>query len=102
MSGVVISYARHDQPVAKELAQYLQSLGFSVWWDIELLGADDFNDVIEAELTKARAVIVIWSEASVKSAFVRDEARYALQNGKLVATKATINPAAKRRCCINL
>jgi hypothetical protein len=87
MSDVVISYARRDQPLAKDLAQYLQSLGFLVWWDIELLGTDDFNDVIQAELAKARAIIVIWSEHSVKSAFVRDEARFALSKGKLVATK---------------
>jgi hypothetical protein len=87
MSDVFISYARQDQMLAKELAQYLQSLGFPVWWDTELLGSDDFNDVIHTELSKARAIVVIWSETSVKSAFVRDEARFALQNGKLVATK---------------
>jgi TIR domain len=87
MSDIFISYARQDQMLAKELAQYLQSLGFPVWWDTELLGSDDFNDVIHTELSKARAVVVIWSETSVKSAFVRDEARFALQKGKLVATK---------------
>jgi TIR domain/Trypsin-like peptidase domain len=88
MSDIFISYARQDQMLAEELAQFLQSLGFPVWWDIELLGSDDFNDVIQAQLSKARAVIVIWSETSVKSTFVRDEARFALQHGKLVATKA--------------
>jgi hypothetical protein len=88
MSDVVISYARQDQPLAKELAKHLQLLGFLVWWDIELLGCDDFNDVIHAKLLEARAVIVIWSSASVKSTFVRDEARLALKHRKLVATKA--------------
>lgn len=89
MSNVVISYARSDRPLANELAQYLLSLGFLVWWDVELLGSDDFTDVIQAEFSKARAVVVIWSETSVKSNFVRDEARFALQHRKLVATKTS-------------
>jgi hypothetical protein len=87
MLDAFISYARADQALAKELAQYLQSLGFQVWWDTELLGSDDFNDVIYAALSNARAVVVIWSEHAVKSGFVRDEARFALQNKKLVTTK---------------
>lgn len=87
MSDVFISYAREDRSLAQELANHMQSEGFNVWWDTELLGSDDFNDVIAAELTKARATVVIWSNASVKSLFVRDEARFALARDKLVATK---------------
>src|SRR5262249_1031297 len=42
MPDIFISYERRDQPLAKELAEYLLSLGFPVWWDNELLGSDDF------------------------------------------------------------
>ena len=87
MSDVFISYSRADQAQAKDLARYLNSLGYKVWWDTELLGSDDFNDVIYAALSKAKAAIVIWSKTAVRSHFVRDEARFALQNDKLIATK---------------
>jgi hypothetical protein len=89
MSDIVISYAHQDQSLVKKLAQYLQSLGFLVWWDTELLGSDNFRKVIGTELKEARAVIVIWSNASVESDFVCDEASFALQHRKLVATKDT-------------
>ncbi len=67
----------------------MQSLGFQVWWDVELLASDDFTDAIQAAFSKARAVVVIWSETSVKSNFVRDEARFGLKHRKLVATKTS-------------
>jgi hypothetical protein len=87
MSSVFISYSRADRSAAKALASALTSNGYKVWWDAELVGADDFTDAILDALQNARAVIVIWSKASAKSRFVRDEARLALHLGKLVATK---------------
>jgi hypothetical protein len=87
MSNVFISYARQDRSLAEGLARDLEGRGYRVWWDAELVGSDDFQDVILVALTKARAAVVIWSKASVKSHFVRDEARYALHYKKLVAVK---------------
>ena len=65
VSDIFISYAREDRALAQALANDLQARGYSVWWDIELVGADDFQDVILAALAKARAAIVIWTKASV-------------------------------------
>jgi hypothetical protein len=87
MSSVFISYSRADRSTAKTLANVLTSNGYKVWWDVELVGTDDFTDTIVDALQNASAVIVIWSKASAKSKFVRDEARFALHLGKLVATK---------------
>lgn len=89
MSDVFISYAREDQAVAQKLAENLKSRGFKVWWDTELVGSDDYYEVILGALTKARAAIVIWTKASVKSNFVRDEARFALHKKKLITTKSS-------------
>lgn len=87
MSDVFISYARDDRALAQALADDLSRRGFRVWWDVELVGADDFHDVILEALGKAKAAVVIWSKSSVKSKFVRDEARFALHYNKLVAVR---------------
>src|SRR5262245_43075106 len=87
MSSVFISYSRADRSTANALASALTSNGYKVWWDVDLVGTDDFTDAIVDALQNASAVIVIWSKASAKSKFVRDEARLALHLGKLVATK---------------
>ena len=86
MADIFISYARADRGIAKQLASSLAARGYHVWWDAELVGSDDFRDVIFDELTLAKAVIVIWSENSVRSKFVRDEAGRADTKNKLIAT----------------
>ena len=87
MSNVFIAYSRADRSTAQELVSALTSNGYDVWWDVELVGTDDFTDAIVDALRNATAVIVIWSKASARSRFVRDEARLALDMRKLVATK---------------
>ena len=86
MADIFISYAQTDRGIAKQLASSLIARGYQVWWDAELVGSDDFRDVIFDELTLAKAAIVIWSENSVRSKFVRDEAGRADTKNKLIAT----------------
>ncbi len=87
MADIFISYARADRGLAQALAQDLISQGYSVWWDTELVGADDFYEVILDALQRAKAAIVIWSQVTTKSRFVRDEARFAMHLGKLIAVR---------------
>lgn len=87
MSDVFISYAREDLGLAQDLAEDLKGAGYRVWWDAELVGSDDFYEVILSALSAASAAIVIWTKSSVRSRFVRDEARFALYHDKLIATK---------------
>ena len=84
MSDVFISYKREERSAAQALAAALEKEGWSVWWDLELVGGEHFDDAIQAELDKARCVIVLWSKLSVKSDFIKDEATYALNQGKLL------------------
>lgn len=67
------------------MSEALEAQGFSVWWDRELLGGDNFADDIERELISAKAVIVSWSEAGAKSRWVRDEAAIAADSGSLIS-----------------
>ena len=87
MSDIFISYARADRALAEGLARDLQARGYRVWWDAELVGSDDFYEVILEALRQAKAAVVIWTKTSAKSRFVRDEARFALHFEKLVAVK---------------
>ncbi len=84
MSDVFISYKREEQAIARLLADALTNHGWTIWWDPQLQAGEYYDDVIEQALIEARCVVVIWSERSVKSRFVKDEATYALDEGKLV------------------
>jgi hypothetical protein len=83
---VVVSYAEEDRATAETLVGYLRGRGIGVWWDGDLLTGQDFHDTIRAALAGAKAVIVIWSEASARSSWVRDEAGLAAAHDKLVTT----------------
>ncbi len=84
MSDIFISYNREDQPIAKKLADALQREGWDVWWDPRLRVGEHFDEVIEKALDEAKCVIVMWSERSVQSRYVRAEATYALERSKLI------------------
>ncbi len=84
MSDIFISYASADREHARVLAQQLERLGWSVWWDRDIQAGKTFAGVIESEIDRARCVIVLWSNASVSSRWVRDEASEGLNRDVLV------------------
>jgi hypothetical protein len=84
MSDIFISYKREDQATARQLANALESEGWTVWWDPKLRAGERFNDVIEKALNEAKCVIVLWSKRSVQSLYVKDEATHALKRKKLI------------------
>ena len=88
MADIFISYSKQDEALAEQLAGLLQEIGFTVWWDADLVPAEEFRDSIRRQIEAARAVIVIWSTNSAKSAFVIDEADVAREAGKLISTLA--------------
>lgn len=87
MSDLFISYARENRELAEDLARALQAQGISVWWDRDLKGGTEFATVIEQQLAAAKVVMVLWSEPSVRSGFVRDESTRALEAGKLLPVR---------------
>lgn len=84
MSDIFISYKREDQTTARKLADALEGEGWTVWWDPKLREGEHFDDVIEKALDDAKCVIVMWSNRSVESLYVKDEAMYALDHDKLI------------------
>ncbi len=84
MADVFISYTKGDVLLVVELARDLDAKGYSTWWDRSLRPGDEFSKQIESEIEAAQAVIVIWTESSVSSTWVRGEAQRAHENDKLI------------------
>jgi len=99
MADVFLSYASADRPRIAPLAKALTAAGFSVWWDRDIRAGTDFAEAIELELRAAKAVVVAWSESSVSSPWVRDEASLAREASKLVPLRldATTPPMGFRQ-----
>jgi hypothetical protein len=55
-----------------------------VWWDRKIAAGETFDQAIERELEAAKSVVVLWSENSVRSEWVRNEAAAASERGVLV------------------
>ena len=81
---VFVSYARENRDAAQRLADALIENRLRVWWDRDLAAGSEFATVIEAQLNSAAVVLGLWSNESVRSAFVRDECGHALRAGKLL------------------
>ncbi len=88
MADVFISYSKNDADKVRLLSAYLEANGYTVWWDTNLETADDFSDAILKQIELARAVLVLWTENSVKSTFVYAEAQTAHHHEKLVPVRA--------------
>lgn len=84
MSRVFLSYAREDVEAAKRLADAIAIAGHEVWWDRHIQGGSRFTNEIDRALKEAEAVVVLWSETSVRSAWVQDEAAEGRDSGRLV------------------
>jgi formylglycine-generating enzyme required for sulfatase activity len=85
MADIFISYSKKHAALTEALALDLEAAGHTTWWDTSLLPGDEFPDEIKRQLDAAKAVIVIWTESSVASKWVRAEATRAHAQGKLIA-----------------
>ena len=61
MAKIFLSYAREDEPAAKQLAECIGGAGHDVWWDRHIQGGSRFTDEIDRALKSAEAVVVLWS-----------------------------------------
>ena len=95
MADVFLSYRKEDFPIAERVVSGLKAQGLSVWWDESLTTRSAWDAELEREIAAAAAVVVLWTPRSVDSEWVRIEAHYALEHGKLI-------PVMMEACAIPL
>mgnify|MGYP001166161366 CR=1 FL=1 len=84
MSEIFVSYNREDLKTAQVIVDGLIAEGFDVWMDMNLQAGENYDEITEDRLHKARAVVVLWSSRSVKSRWVRAEATIGARKNTLV------------------
>ncbi len=84
MADVFVSYKREDSALANRVVNALRESGISVWWDDGITPRQAWDTEIEQAIAAASTVLVLWSPRSVTSEWVRTEAHYGKDRGKLV------------------
>ena len=79
---VFISYAREDQPFAREVVRHLRQSDIPAWQDVDdLRGGDRWVERIDEALAGAHALIVIMSPDATQSQYVTYEWAFAVNAG---------------------
>jgi formylglycine-generating enzyme required for sulfatase activity len=84
VADAFISYKREDAEIANLVVTGLREGGISVWWDDGITSRQAWDTEIEEAISAASTVVVLWSPRSVGSEWVRTEAHYGKDRGKLV------------------
>jgi TolB-like protein/Tfp pilus assembly protein PilF len=84
LADIFLSYNREDAATAHRFADAFKRVGLDVWWDTALRSGEAYDEVTEAALRGAKAVVVLWSPRSAVSRWVRAEATVADRNKTLV------------------
>ena len=84
MADIFLSYSSEDRERVQPLVEVLEEQGYSIWWDRRIGMGTSFDLEIERELDQASCVVVVWSQNSVRSEWVRNEATEGQERGILV------------------
>jgi formylglycine-generating enzyme required for sulfatase activity len=87
MTDIFISYAREDRFRVEPLAKALEKSGWTVWWDQTIPPGKTFDQAIEEAIFAAKCVVVLWSQHSIKSDWVKEEASIGKQRNVLIPAK---------------
>ena len=81
---VFISYAHANKAEVAKIVDYLRVQNINIWWDDDIAPGDSWRDQIRDKLAKCQAVLTLWTEQSVKSVNVIEEAEVGKGGGKLL------------------
>ena len=81
---IFFSYAREDKARVAPMVAALEAGGWSVFWDRRIPAGQTWRSHIGRALEQARCVVVAWSEHSIQSEWVIEEADEGRERGILV------------------
>ncbi len=81
---VFVSYSHLDNELAEKIITGLKQSMCRVWYDEGLSVGESWNDKLADRINNAEAFIVILSQNSVESQFVRKEVNYAISKQKAI------------------
>jgi tetratricopeptide (TPR) repeat protein len=84
LAQIFLSYSREDLERVGPLVEALENEGYTVWWDRALNPGENFETTIDHEIQQAGCVVALWTEYSVQSQWVRNEAMEGMDRGVLV------------------
>jgi len=84
MADIFLSYNEKDREVAHRVAAMLGAGGWTVWWDRRIPAGETWRSVLEDALENMRCMVVLWSQHSIESEWVYEEATEGRRLGKLV------------------
>lgn len=84
MADIFMSYSEKDRDAVNRLAATLQTVGWTVWWDRRIPAGLTWRAVLEQEMRSMRCMVVLWSNHSVLSEWVCEEASEGHSLGRLV------------------
>jgi hypothetical protein len=87
MTDIFLSYKREDKALVEALARALEDEGLSVWWDTDLPLGKSYASSISGALTNAKVVIPVWTQRSIHSEWVQEEATTGKRRGVLIPVR---------------
>ena len=99
MTDIFVSYAHEDRERVILIVKELEKLRWSVFWDRNIPPGETWETFIGKALGECRCVLVVWSNCSVNSDWVKEEADEAKEKGRLVPLflDAVLPPIGFRR-----
>ncbi|MFZ1342160.1 TIR domain-containing protein [Thiothrix eikelboomii] len=85
MHDIFLSYSTQDRERVSPLFEALAKQGWSVFWDhLSIRMGKNWSVELEQAINASRCVVVVWSEHSIQSEYVREEANIAKRRGVLL------------------
>lgn len=96
LGKVFISHTAADKVFVRDLADRIQARGFSVWLDErDLLVGDSLAETIGVAIANARVILVVVSQESVKSQWLRYELNIATE--RMISGECRVVPVLKEK-----
>jgi TIR domain len=81
---VFASYKRQDLLTVGNVLKQVRSFGVPVWYDVQIPGGSEWDEVIEERLSNSKALLAFLSAAAIESRYVRREIKFADALGRPV------------------